>query len=151
MDEIEERHSMIIECPHCHVKVLPTANNLCPACRRDISDPSDTDPNQVALTIHESEELPSFCFSCNLYTDRTIRVSGDKGSDFDSLFKTSDVDTSNVVIDLPQCDKCGEEIGEPEPVHVDYEYQKMTLVVHRGFRDRVFELREANSHNEGES
>lgn len=148
---MEEGQPAIIECPHCHVKVLPTANNICPACRMNISDLSGVDPNLVSLTIRESEELPAFCFSCDQYTERTIRVSGEKESDFGSLFAPSDVDTSNVVIYLPQCDTCADQFGEPEPIHVDYEYQKMTLAVHRGFRERVFELRETNSHNEDES
>jgi hypothetical protein len=142
MDEIEERPSAIIECPHCHVKVLPMANNICPACREDISDNRDTNPDQVSLTIHESEDLPSFCYSCNLYTDRTIKVSGDGDSALASFFSKNEVDTSNVIIYLPQCDRCAE-AGEPEPLDVDYEYQKMTFVVHKGFRDRVFQLRES--------
>jgi hypothetical protein len=142
MDDMEEGPSAIIECPHCHVKVLPMANNICPACRNDISDTSDTDPDQVSLTIHESEKLPSFCYSCNLYTERIVRVSGDKESDLQSLLPRKEVDTSNVIIFLPQCDKCSEE-GAPEPLDVDYEYQKMTFVVHKGFRERVFQLRQS--------
>jgi hypothetical protein len=147
---MEEHLSAIIECPHCHVKVLPMANNICPACRMSISDLTGVDPDQVSLTFRESEELPAFCYSCNQYTERTIRVSGDKESDIGSMFAPSDVDTSNVVIHLPQCDNCADQFGEPEPVDVDYECQKMTLAVHRGFRERVFELREANSHEEDE-
>jgi hypothetical protein len=145
MEDMEERTSAIIECPHCHVKVLPTSNNICPACRKDIASPEGVDPDEVSLTIHEAEELPPLCYSCNQYTDRTIRVSGDKESELGSFFSPTDVGTSNVVIFLPQCEGCGDEFGEPELVNVDYEYQKMTLVVHRGFRERVFELREARS------
>jgi hypothetical protein len=140
MEEMEERHSAIIECPHCHVKVLPMQNNICPSCRRDISDTRDTDPDQVSLTILESEDLPSFCYSCNLFTERTVRISGDGDSRL-SLFPRNEVDTSNVIIFLPQCESCSDK-GMPEPLDVDYEYQKMTFVVHKGFRDRVFEFRE---------
>lgn len=142
MDEMEERPSAIIECPHCHVKVLPNANNICPACRKNVLDTQDVDPNQVSLTIHESEDLPSFCYSCNLYTDRTVKISGDGESALPSLFPQPEVDTSNVIIYLPQCDRCAE-AGEPEPINVDYEYQKMTFVVHNGFRERVFQLRKS--------
>ena len=144
MDVMEERPSAIIECPHCHVKVLPTANNVCPACRRNIADPQDADPEHVSLTIHESEELPSFCYLCNQYTERTLRISGDEGTRPTSLFSRNEVDTSNVIIHLPQCEGCGE-LNDPEPLHVDYEYQKMTFVVHKGFRERVFALRESRS------
>jgi hypothetical protein len=139
----EERHSLIVECPHCHTRVLPKANNICPACRNDMSDLEGVDPNQVSLSIHESEELPSFCYSCNMYTERYVRVSGDKESDLEALLfgRRAPEDTSNVIMNLPQCEQCGE-IDEPEPVDVDYEHQKMTFVVHRGFRERVFQLRE---------
>lgn len=145
MDNMEEKPFGIIECPHCHVKVLPTADNICPACRENMSDLQGVNPNQVALTIHESEKLPSFCFSCNRYTERTVRVSGDDDSDLPLLFRRSEENTSNVILYLPQCENCSES-GEPEPLDVDYEYQKMTIVVHRGFRDRVFEQRENQSH-----
>ena len=141
-EEMEERSSAVIECPHCHVKVLPTANDICPACRKDISDTQGVDPNQVSLTLHESEELPSFCYSCNLYTERTVRISGDGETGLPSLFPKPEVDTSNVIIYLPQCEVCGER-NDPEPLDVDYEYQKMTFVVHKGFRERVFQVRES--------
>ena len=145
MDEMEEIHSAVIECPHCHVNVLPTVNNICPACRRDISDPRDTNPNQVALVIHESEDLPSYCYLCDRYTKRTVRVSGDEGIQEPSLLPTQDrVDTSDVIIYLPQCDSCAD-LEDPEPIEVDYEYQKMTFVVHKGFHERVLRFRDEHS------
>ena len=145
MNENEEQlknSSPIIECPHCYTKVIPLANNICPACRNDMSDLEGVDPNQVSLSIHESEELPSFCYSCNMYTERYIRVSGDKESDLEVLLfgRSSPEATSNVIINLPQCEQCSE-IDEPKPVDVDYDHQKMTFVVHREFRERVFQLR----------
>ena len=139
----EEKPSLNLECPHCHTRVLPKANNICPACGDDISDLEGADSNQVSLSIHESEELPSFCYSCNAYTERYVRLSGDKESDLEAfIFGQRDPkDTSNVIINLPQCEQCSE-LDEPEPVEVDYEHQKMTFVVHRGFKERVFQLRE---------
>lgn len=144
MEDMEEKKPAVIECPHCHVKILPTANNICPACRRAIADAEDTDPDQASLTIHESEELPSFCYSCNQFTERTVKISGDTDSGLASLFSKNEVDTSNVVIYLPQCDGCSDN-GAPEPLDVDYEYQKMIFVVHKGFRERVFQFRQTHS------
>ena len=143
-EDMEERSSLIVECPHCHVRVLPRANNICPACRNDMSDLQDVDLNQVSLTIRESEELPSLCYSCNHYTERRIRVSGDKESDLEkALFgQASPEKTTNVIIYLPQCEECAE-WKEPERISVDYEHQAITIVVHKGFRDRVLQLRDA--------
>ena len=141
-DEGEEQKPIIIECPHCHVKVLPLANNICPACRNDISDLQGVDQNQVALTIRESEELPSFCYACNRYTERRIRVSADEESNLENmLFGLPKPDkTTNVIIYLPQCEECAE-WKEVEQTGTDYEHQTITLVVHQGFRERVFQTR----------
>jgi ribosomal protein L32 len=140
--ETEERPPLIVECPHCHVRVLPLANNICPACRSDMWDLEDVDPNQVAFTIHESEELPSFCYSCDLYTERRIRVSADKESALETaLFGLASPDkTTNVIIYLPQCDECGQ-WKEPERISTNYDHQTITILVHKGFRDRVLQLR----------
>ncbi len=129
---------MVIECPHCHTRVIPRKDNTCPACHNDISDLKDVDPNVVSMVIHESQELPPFCYSCNSYTERHVRVSADKESYLENLIlgPASPEKTSNVIIFLPQCELCAE-LGIPEPVGVDYDHQTMKFLVHRDFRDRV--------------
>jgi len=141
---LEEPVTVIIECPHCHIRVIPKPNNICPACQEDISNLEGTDPDQVAFTIHESEDLPDYCFSCNSYTERIIRVSADEESGIlNAIFGTPEPeDTTNVILYLSQCDLCDERDKDPQRVEVDYEHQTMTLVVHRGFRDRVLQMRE---------
>jgi hypothetical protein len=152
MDEIFENNdghdkkaSVFVECPHCYTNILPHADNTCPACQGDLSSLVGVNPNKVSFLIHESEELPSYCYSCNQYTEQEVRVSGDQESIL-SRFLTGDVspeETSNVVIFLPQCKLCAE-IEDPEPVEVDYENQTMTFAVHTGFRDRIIHFREQN-------
>ncbi len=136
-----KKEGSILECPHCHTKIIPKTNNICPACQEDLSYVRDTNPNQVSLIIHESDELPSYCYSCNAETERTVRVSGDDESSlWAALFKsTSPKESSNVIIYIPQCEKCGE-LEDPEPVDIDYENQTMTFQVHQNFRDRVDRL-----------
>ena len=143
MSDMEERPSLVVECPHCHVRVLPIVNNICPACRNDMSNLQKVDPNQVALAISESEELPSFCYSCNRYTERSIRVSGDKESDLaKAIFGlASPENTSNVIVYIPQCEECAE-WKELELVGVDYDHQIVTIAVHKGFQERVLQLRD---------
>lgn len=152
MDEIFENNedqdkkaSLFVECPHCFTKVLPHADNTCPACQGDLSSLVGVNPNRVSFLIHESEKLPSYCYSCNQYTEQEVRVSGDQESILSNFLKgdLSPEETSNVVIFLPQCESCAE-IEDPEPVDVDYENQTMTFAVHTGFRDRAIQLREQN-------
>jgi hypothetical protein len=142
-EEVDEPRPFIVECPHCHTRVLPLANNICPACDNDISDLQDVDMNQVALTIRESEELPTFCFACNRYTERLVRVSADKESDMENaLFGVPPPNkTTNVIIFLPECEECAE-WKEIEQTGADYDNQTITLVVHKGFQERVLQSRD---------
>jgi len=139
----EEKPSIFVECPHCYTKILPLADNTCPACQGVLSDMAGVDPNRVPLMIHESEDLPLYCYLCNQYTEQEVRVSGDQESVLSKFFmgNVSPEETSNVVIFLPQCESCAE-TEDPEPVEVDYDMQTMTFAVHAGFRDRVIQFRE---------
>lgn len=145
MSNMEEKPPLIIECPHCHTPVIPLANNICPSCREDMSNMQDVDPNRVALAVHESEEFPSFCYSCNRYTERLIRVTADEESGIETLLfrQRPPESTSNIIIYLPECELCSE--LEVELVEVDYEHQTMKIMVHWGFQARVFQVREAQS------
>ena len=158
MNELSEYHedqeknaSIFMECPHCYTKILPLADNTCPACQGDLSSLAGVNPNKVSFLIHESEELPLCCYSCGQYTEDEVRVSGDQESIL-SRFLMRDVlpeETSNVIIFLPQCQFCAE-IEDPEPVEVDYESQTMTFAVHTRFRDQVLQLREDQHQDEAD-
>jgi hypothetical protein len=144
MEENEEKAktSLVIECPHCHVRVLPARNNICPSCHNDVTDLKDVDLNQISLVIHESDELPSFCYACNRYTERRIRVSADQESDLDTLFGVPAPNkTTNVIVYLPQCEECAES-KEIKQTGADYDHQTITLVVHPRFQERVLQLRD---------
>lgn len=149
-DENQENNSSIfVECPHCYTKILPLADNTCPACQGDLSSLVGVNPNKVSFLIHESEELPLCCYSCGQYTELEVRVSGDQESILSKFFmgNVSPEETSNVVIILPQCQFCAE-IEDPEPVEVDYDNQTMTFAVHTRFRDQVLQLREDQNQDE---
>lgn len=135
-----------VECPHCYTRVLPTKENICPACRKSISATYDVDLDMASLTVYESQELPPYCYRCNSYTERYVKVVGDKGTLLDrslgvvvSLFvpvQKMEENTSNVFVGLPQCEACAE-LEEPTPIQVDYEDQSMTFVVNIGFKEKV--------------
>ncbi len=135
-------HIDIVECPHCHTRVLPKADNICPACRRNILDMQDVDPNMVSLIVRESQDLPPYCYLCNSVTERYVEIIGDKGTFLDQSLmflmptRKFEENTSNVFVELPQCETCAEK-EEPSPLYVDYENQSMTFVVNIGFKERV--------------
>lgn len=148
-EEQEKNASIFMQCPHCFTKILPHADNTCPACQGDLSSLVGVNPNKVSFLIHESEELPLCCYSCGQYTELEVRVSGDQESIISKFFmgNVSPEDTSNVVIFLPQCQFCAE-TEDPEPVEVDYDNQTMTFAVHTRFRDQVLQLREDQNQDE---
>ena len=143
MDEQEDKIPLTVECPHCHVRVIPMADNRCPACREDMQYVPSVDPSRVALLLYESEELPSYCYSCNMYTERLVRISADEESGLETLFFGEKVpeNTTNVIIFLPECELCSD--LELELVEVDYDHQSLKIMAHPGFHDRVIQLREA--------
>jgi hypothetical protein len=144
----------LIECPHCHTQVLPTKDNLCPACRNDLADLAGVNTNEAALVVHEGQELPSYCMTCNLWTDRYVEVTSDPKTPLDSILdgifflnlksdQSSHAGTTKIYVELPQCEDCAKS-GRPNPVEVDYENQTMTFLAHTGFRARVVPTRKQN-------
>ena len=150
---------LIVECPHCYTRVLPKENNICPACRMDMTDTPDVDPQVAALVVRELDNLPPYCYSCNSYTERYVKIVGEKGTLLDQslgavvslLIPTRKIeeDTSNVFVSLPQCEACAE-MEEPAPLHVDYDTQSMVFVVNIGFKERVqpTPIEQDDSHND---
>src|SRR5262245_27903201 len=104
----------IKECPHCHVRVLPMANNICPACRNDMSNTSDIDPDFVSLIVGENDDLPPYCYSCNRYAESYVRVESETGPPWVKIvsflaprqsssrpYNRGNDETSKVIIYLP--------------------------------------------------
>jgi len=151
---------MFIECPHCHTRVLPLANNICPACRKDISDTRGVDPNLASMVVHQLANLPPSCYSCNSPTERYVKITETVQMGGDSpltkfflmvvavitlrpwvLRSLTEGKKSSVTIHVPQCERCAQS-GKPKPNHIDFEEQSMTFIVHKGFRDRVYRTQE---------
>jgi len=153
---------MFVECPHCYNQVLPLANNICPACRKDMSDTRGVNSNLASLVVHEENSLPPYCYSCNSPTKRHVKITEkvDIGGDT-PLAKfllvimaivtlrlwivgwQTEGKRSIVVISIPQCEQCAQS-GKPKPNHVDFQEQSMTFIVHKGFRDRVHQMQESS-------
>lgn len=153
---------MLTDCPHCFTRVVPKADGTCPACQRDIHESGSHDPNMVSMKIAQGDELPSVCCQCGLATDRLIRLhktsAGKDGlpttfwehlvariaglfapiraiSMLETMFEGSQA-TIGVDVDLPLCDLCRAQ-GVPDPIYVDFANARMTLIVHRTFREKA--------------
>ena len=60
------------ECPHCHLKVLPTADGNCPSCGQDFSVRGEE--NMVAITVSTKQDFPAVCHRCGANTDSSASI-----------------------------------------------------------------------------
>jgi len=65
---------MFRECPHCHIRVWPNADGICPSCQRDVFDLKDVDPDKSSLVIRRSSRMPEVCIDCGLPTSRLTKI-----------------------------------------------------------------------------
>jgi hypothetical protein len=156
-------HRVIIECPHCYAKVIPSNDGRCPACSRNVNESTGRDPNLTAVIVRESDKQPGTCAFCDSPTSRFVEIiksRREKGASspvgsallaFSILFsgalgllmvlfsRSGRHYRLRLRMKLPQCDQCAKQ-GKPEPVHADFYEGELTFVVHREFRRRLLEL-----------
>jgi hypothetical protein len=64
---------MIADCPHCFLRVLPSADGFCPSCGQNtLHEPSRP---LVAVTISTTTRFPQNCHRCNAHTRDVATVS----------------------------------------------------------------------------
>jgi hypothetical protein len=63
----------MIECPHCHVRVLLVGGALCPSCGKDTSTPPQYEHGMEPFVYYETTPLPPVCIRCAKGTDRVER------------------------------------------------------------------------------
>ncbi len=62
----------MIECPHCHTKVLPQLDGTCPSCLKNTREkPADS---TVKVRLRGGCEMPKCCHQCGDFTSRTTNV-----------------------------------------------------------------------------
>jgi hypothetical protein len=66
--------SMLVECPHCHRRVLPLVGGECPACHENTADAGSGNPDETLLTIMEVTKYPDISCNCMEPTTNRIRV-----------------------------------------------------------------------------
>lgn len=143
----------IIECPHCHARIIPRADGECPSCRRDTADVSGVDPDLASLLITHGASLPPVCIRCGDSTNSSSRVTRKvgPGSDFGvlraavslvaqpALLALSLLSLGNprlVSVRVPVCPACRRG-GGAEPLDTDFENHRMQFLVHRRFREAL--------------
>lgn len=153
---------MIVECPHCYTRVWPTPEGECPACRKSLHDTTDTDPAKTSVSIAHRSLLPPYCCDCGRPTDRYVKIVRrvSRGVDvadspagllsvlgllvswwflpFAVLCGLRDRTGDVVIVEIPQCEVCGDN-GKPAPIRVNSEELRMTFVVHKDFSKQIVE------------
>lgn len=67
-----------MDCPHCHRRVIPLKDGVCPSCRSDTRTPPKGHENRVVVVVAETSALPEVCCGCGLWTRRKVRVSSSR-------------------------------------------------------------------------
>jgi len=143
-------------CPHCYRKVIPMANDLCPACGKNTKDRTNTDPNKVLVGIRSGQQLPAVCHACGTATRATQKISASL-EPRDGLFSDGLLElfahsvipfgfagkmeraqkTTQVSVRLPTCKKCNRILGRITPHYIDFDAHRIDLIVHVEFKRAV--------------
>lgn len=157
---------MILECPHCHRRVMPLKSGECPACHENTADKSGADESVTLLSVTETTKFPNNCCTCYEATSNFIKVqhsgrmAGVSGPKKESL-SGGDVlairmfgllgalacairvggsgggsGRSTLRLRVPQCKRCVAN-GQITPASADLEHYRLSLLVDRRFADEV--------------
>lgn len=143
---------MLVTCPHCYVRVLPTEDGTCPACRERIE--AGASASWELFAIRDGEELPDFCYRCGVETTRRVDASKERTvrgesllvvalaavfTGLRSLAQMSDDQVlgqhQRVRVSMPACDEHA--TPPPEPNHVNFERGTAAYDVAPTFANRV--------------
>lgn len=155
---------MIINCPHCFTRIVPTQEGECPSCRKIISE-ADVDPDRTSVSVEHLAVLPPNCFACGRHTDRYYKVveKFSRQADGDGegttlvllaislltncaalplalLFGLRQRTKDTIIVEVPQCELCGAE-GRPTPISINPNTLRLTFLVHRDFQRALQEAR----------
>ncbi len=152
---------MILDCPHCHLRVGTGKDGICPNCHADVLDLSNVDPNMSVLFVRPDSVVPDICCVCGVPTSRRAKIvsHGARNANADTSGEAEGLGlfallgmlvvplsglmglsgtsrhsrvSLRVSLSVPQCDLCaGEEI---KPIEVDHEKARMKLYVHKNFK-----------------
>lgn len=158
---------MVLDCPHCHLRVGVNRDGICPNCNGNVHDLTGVDPTKSTLIVGPSAKHPEMCSQCGRATTRRVKVISDNaisthGEESMSLgdrlgFRfllgqiipfagliapgesaTTSHTRSRLAVSVPQCKLCS---GEPiRPIEAWHEQRLMKLLVDNGFKTSFDEL-----------
>lgn len=153
---------MIVECPHCHRKVLPLPDGECPSCRRDVWDSAGVNHSVTEAVVSAEERLPQCCIACGRYTSSVRRLrprrpkpgpDADRASPLLVLFGPPVLLIHALVVRLlrsrqermdfsiPCCESCRKAGSEISPHYVNWRSHTVRLLVNRAFREKLRQIR----------
>jgi len=147
---------MLIECPHCHVRVDPCYDEgTCPSCHESVHELDGINPNRALLLMRPAARMPELCSQCGMPTSRVIRIETEEQVEAAPVFGLMSMSlfrplvalmnqlrrfarTGAVAIQVPVCDFCSDNPIEPVAVHpADNVFQ---CQVHVDFKHRYQQL-----------
>jgi hypothetical protein len=146
---------MLLDCPHCHRRVLPMSDFSCPACRGDTRAETVDDRSEVRLA--PGDDLPPLCMACGQPTiDRVsiqeqVTIGGHSWlfqlflmltspSWFAADRRAIEGKTSQFSMRIPVCKTC-QGRAELQPSYVNFEHRTATFLVHGAFARALREQR----------
>lgn len=152
----------MLDCPHCYVRVLASADGSCPSCGEDTRRPG-VGPQRALLALLADEPLPERCLQCGHPTDRTTFVKYRREAEGDSapswfvallmsalalmvgyiFFWLRTKASSHLEFRLPQCEDCRRTQGSPQAQHVDFPGHRASFIVSQAFRQELRSARQA--------
>jgi hypothetical protein len=160
---------MMIECPHCRRRVLPSVSGECPACHENTNDAGSANPDESLLSITEATMFPNLCCTCIEPTTNRVKVqrtgklagSGNRTQQlssaseslilffggivglvmllFSKLSRQHEAGLGSFISYVPQCKSCAAK-RKIEPASVDLEHHRLSILVSRRFGEAVTEL-----------
>jgi len=143
----------IIECPHCHRRVVPADSGACPSCGKNVADQDALNTQMRVLVVRGQMSFPQLCFNCGEPARRWVKIeisnvdamtSVRRGLVsrifmFGGLLSAFEAAKHDIFVTLkpPICDSCRKRGIKPETQSYDLEDREMRVVVHRRFRDGV--------------
>ena len=146
---------MIAECPRCRRKVALRGDGNCPGCGKSPSDIAGVDLDRVAIVLRSHANLPKVCYNCGQTADHTKRITESRRSPHAETGKGAALGLLGIVVEkifqggqtisirVPVCGRC--KSTKPEVDRVDWDNYRLTLIVHRRFRDQASESRTPNT------
>ena len=142
-----KRRRTLIECPGCHVRVMPNRDGICPSCRVNVDEVDDDQMRRI--TVRDKAVLPEICVQCGKPTPRRFELEASRKTDegHSQLTRIAVAMLFNPIVArflpareelvvtarLGLCPDCPEVRFE----HVDFERGEITFLAHRELRGSI--------------